>query len=107
MLRVDPDNSVVLEKRDAVTPESLRQSAMTAQVGQCSCPGSPPASARGEPLLVAVGWSYVHIKEPLAGKLGFVANAPIRMFAEKSRIRVSLHDRPEDLIGIAPVRCPP
>ena len=107
VLSVGPDNGVVLEKRDAVTPESLRQSVMTAEVAKCSCPEPPRGCADGEPLIVAVGWSYVHMKEPLASKLGYVANAPIRLVAEKSRIRVSLHNRPEDLIGIAPVRCPP
>jgi len=107
MLSVRPDNTVVLEKHDAVTPESLEQSVMTAEVAKCSCPEPPPGCAQGEPVLVTVGWSYVQMKEPLATSLGFVANAPIRMVAEKSRVRVSLHNRPEDLIGIAPVRCPP
>jgi hypothetical protein len=53
-----------------------------------------------------VGWSYVQLKEPLATRLGFSANAPIRLVAEKSRISISRHDI-DDLVGIEPVRCPP
>jgi bifunctional DNA-binding transcriptional regulator/antitoxin component of YhaV-PrlF toxin-antitoxin module len=107
LMSVRPDGTVVLEKREAVTPESMRQSILTAEVRKCSCPVPPVGCAEAEPLTVSVGWSYVQVQEPLATSLGLFANAPIRLVAEKSRISISRHDRLEDLVGIEPVRCPP
>jgi hypothetical protein len=107
LLSVRPDNTVVLEKHDVVTPESMRQSVMTAEVQKCSCPDPPLGCRDAEPLTVSVGWSYVQLKDPLATRLGFSANAPIRLVAEKSRISIRRHDRLKDLVGIEPVRCPP
>jgi len=107
LLSVHAANTIVLEKHEAVTPESMKQSILTAQVQKCSCPEPPPGCADAEPVTVSVGWSYVQLKEPLVSRLGLSANAPIRLVAEKSRISIRRHDRLEDLVGIEPVRCPP
>lgn len=107
LLHVKNDGTIVLEKSDVVSPESVSESRLIARVSKCSCPEAPAGCAGNEPVIVSVGWSYIQLMEPLVSRLGFAAHTPIQLTAERSRISVELAGKQTDMTGIAPVRCPP
>lgn len=99
---VTPDGAVILDKSE---PPGLSHGTKAAVSG-CSCASPPGSCSAADTRDVRVGWSYVQLPIPFATSLGLVANAPIRLIAERSRITVAPYVG-EELAGMPPVRCPP